>query len=199
MFGTNPICFAAPAIADKNYLLDMATSQISYSQIKHYRKNGHQLPIGWVLDERGEYTQDPEQLVSLAPLGGYKGQGLAMMVEILSCLLSSMPLDHELEHLDTGRFDVSRNIGHFMLAIDVAAFTDLEYFQDALMSLMNVVRATPARAGERVLIAGDPQAATRQERLAKGIPASAEELAILLHEAELLEMSDINQLIFVTN
>lgn len=199
MFGTNPICFAAPAIAGKNYLLDMATSQISYSQIKHYRKNGHQLPIGWALDEMGEYTQKPDQVVSLAALGGYKGQGLAMMVEILSCLLSNMPLDHELEHLDTGRFDIGRNIGHFMLAIDVKAFTNLTHFQNALMSLMNVVRATPARVGKRVLVAGDLQTSIRQERLVKGIPASAEEVSVLLNEAKLLEIPNIDQLIFSTN
>ena len=195
MFGTNPICFVAPAASGKNYLFDMATSQISYSQIKHYRKNGKQLPLGWVLDDAGEYTEQPDKVVSLAPLGGYKGQGLAMMVQILSCLLSGMPLDHDLEHLDTGRFDIGRNIGHFLLAIDVAALTNPEHFQDAVVSLMDVVRATPAREGEHVLVAGDPQAATKKQRLANGIPALKEEAAVLLREAQFLAMPEVDRLL----
>jgi len=195
MFGTNPICFAAPAGSGKNYLFDMATSQISYSQIKHYRKNDKQLPLGWVLDEAGEYTERPDDVVSLAPLGGYKGQGLAMMVQILSCLFSGMPLDHELEHLDTGRFNIGRNIGHFLLAIDVAAFTNPEHFQDSVKGLMDMVRATPARAGERVLVAGDPQAATKKQRLVNGIPALEEEAAVLQYEAQLLAMPEMDQLL----
>lgn len=195
MFGTNPICFAAPAGKDRTYLLDMATSQISYSQIKHYRKNGTKLPTGWVLDEAGQYTESPDEVVSLAPLGGYKGQGLAMMVQILSCLLAGMPLDHELEHLDTGRFDIGRNIGHFMIAIDIGAFTDPAQFQSAVAGLMAVVRETPAREGERVLVAGDPQAITRRKRLAEGIPASDEEASVLLREAQALEMPEADELL----
>jgi LDH2 family malate/lactate/ureidoglycolate dehydrogenase len=195
MFGTNPICFAAPAGKGHTYLLDMATSQISYSQIKHYRKNGMKLPTGWVLDKAGQYTESPDEVVSLAPLGGYKGQGLAMMVQILSGLLAGMPLDHELEHLDTGRFDIGRNIGHFMIAIDIGAFADPEQFQSAVASLMTAVRETPASEGERVLVAGDPQAAIRRKRLAEGIPASDEEAGVLLREAQALEMPEADELL----
>lgn len=190
MFGTNPICFAAPGSNGQAYLFDMATSQISYSQIKHYRKNGMKLPLGWVLDKNGEYTEDPDKVVSLAPLGGYKGQGLAMMVQILSCLLSDMPLDHVLEHLDTGRFDTGRNIGHFMIAIDVKAFVDPRRFQSAVMELMSLVRGTPARDGQRVLVAGDPQASTKKKRLTDGIPVLDEEAKELWREALALDMQE---------
>jgi LDH2 family malate/lactate/ureidoglycolate dehydrogenase len=182
MFGTNPICFAAPADNEDAFLFDMATSQISYSQIKHYRKHNQKLPLGWVLDCDGEYTESPDEVVSLAPLGGYKGQGLAMMVQILSAVLTGMPLDHELDHLDTGRFDTPRKIGHFLLAIDVARFTDPSTFRNEVSNLMSVVRNTPSKKGTTVLVAGDVQKAIREQRLANGIPVSAEELAALLQE-----------------
>jgi len=191
MFGTNPICFAAPGSDGQAYLFDMATSQISYSQIKHYRKNGMKLPLGWGLDEDGEHTEDPDKLVSLAPLGGYKGQGLAMMVQILSCLLTGMPLDHTLEHLDTGRFDTGRSIGHFMIAIDVKAFVDPRRFQETVMELMALVRGTPARDGQRVLVAGDREAATRKKRLAEGIPVLDAEAKELWREALALDMQEV--------
>ncbi|KPC52726.1 Ldh family oxidoreductase [Amantichitinum ursilacus] len=184
MFGTNPICFVAPGVGEQRFMLDMATSQISYSQIKHYRKNGLALPLGWVLNAAGEPTEQPADVVSLSPLGGYKGQGLAMMVQILSCLLASMPLDHELDHLDTGRFDTGRNIGHFMIAIDPSAFANPASFRQQVSRLMDDVRATPARDGARVQVAGDPQAANRQQRLQHGIPALPEEIEALLREGE---------------
>jgi LDH2 family malate/lactate/ureidoglycolate dehydrogenase len=53
---------------------------------------------------------------------------------------------------------------------------------------MSLVRGSPAREGERVLVAGDPQASTRQRRLVDGIPATDEEVAVLVREAELLGM-----------
>jgi LDH2 family malate/lactate/ureidoglycolate dehydrogenase len=188
LFGTNPLCFAAPAGKEGAYLLDMATSQISYSQIKYYRRHRQDIPWGSALNRAGDYTKDPDEVVSLAPLGGYKGQGLAMMVQIMSCLLAGTPLDHELEHLDTGRFDVGRDVAHFMIAIDVASFTDPERFQSSVAGLMSLVRGSPAREGERVLVAGDPQASTRQRRLVDGIPATDEEVAVLVQEAQLLGM-----------
>lgn len=190
LFGTNPLCFAAPAGREGAYLFDMATSQISYSQIKYYRQHHQDIPWGSALNRTGDYTANPDEVVSLAPLGGYKGQGLAMMVQILSSLLAGTPLDHELEHLDTGRFDVGRDIAHFMIAIDVASFIDPDRFQSSVAGLMSLVRSSPAREGERVLVAGDPQASTKKRRLVDGIPASDQEVATLVREAQLLGMSD---------
>jgi len=192
MFGTNPICFTAPA-DEQPFVLDMATSQISYSQVKHYRKLGLSLPLGWALDKDGNDTAEPDEVVSLSPLGGYKGQGLAMMVQVLSCLLTGMPLDHQLDHLDTGSFSKGRQIGHFMIALDISAFTDLRSFQSSLAGLMETIRSTPAQAGERINVAGDPQAQTRRNRLIAGIPASEEEASVLMAEARLcgLEVTSV--------
>jgi ureidoglycolate dehydrogenase (NAD+) len=150
--------------------------------IKHYRKNGQTLPGGWALDKFGEATENPEAVVSLSPLGGYKGQGLAMMVQILSCLLPAMPLDHELEQLDTGRFDEGRQIGHFLMAIDPARFTELDEFEARVLGLMDDVRSTPARVCAEVLVAGDLQAKAWAERLRTGIPISNEEATVLIRE-----------------
>lgn len=191
MFGTNPICFSAPTVSGEPYVFDMATSQISYSQIKHFRKNGLPLPAGWALDRQGEATQDPAHVHALSPLGGYKGQGLAMMVQMLSCLLASMPLDHELTHLDTGAFDKGRRIGHFFLAINPARFVDPQWFRQSVDTLLNVLRQSPAREGEEVQVPGDPQSRCAQERLLKGIPMNAEEADAFLTEEAACGASDL--------
>lgn len=194
IFGTNPICFSAPASNGKYYLFDMATSQVSYSQVKNYKKNNKELPLGWVLDKNGKPTTQAHEAVSLSPLGGYKGQGLAMMVQILSCLLSSMPLDNKLEHLDTGSFNISRNIGHFMIAIDISSFLDSSDFHEALTNLMNMVRETPSVENESVFVAGDIQEEIKNKRLILGIPASNEEIKTLLNEAKLIKFKEIDKL-----
>jgi LDH2 family malate/lactate/ureidoglycolate dehydrogenase len=122
----------------------------------------------------------------LAPLGGYKGQGLAMMVQILSCLLTSMPLDHELSHHDAEPYDRGRQIGHCLIAIDPARFGALERFTQNVSELMHTIRQTPAREGNAVLVAGDPQQAAIARRTRTGIPLSADEHASLLREARRL-------------
>ncbi len=191
MFGTNPICFAAPACGDDLYLFDMATSQVSYSQVKHYRRNSLELPLGWALDEHGDPAGDPSRVASLAPLGGYKGQGLAMMVQILSCLLTSMPLDHELSHLDAEPYDRGRQIGHCLIAIDPARFGSLDRFRENVSSLMQAIRETPSVDGKQVLVAGDPQRACAESRTRTGIPLSADEARSLAREARRLGLSGL--------
>lgn len=191
MFGTNPICFSTPTASGEPYVFDMATSQISYSQIKHFRKNGTPLPAGWALDSQGEATQDPVHVHALSPLGGYKGQGLAMMVQMLSCLLSTMPLDHELTHLDTGAFDKGRRIGHFFLAIDPSRFVDPHQFRQSVDALLNILRQSPARKGEQVQVPGDPQSRCARERLLGGIPLNAEEADAFLTEEAACGASDL--------
>jgi LDH2 family malate/lactate/ureidoglycolate dehydrogenase len=185
LFGTNPICFSAPLSGGRAFVLDMATSQISYSQIKYYRQQGLQLPVGWALDEDGEPTSHPERVFALSPLGGYKGQGLAMLVQILSCLLPAMPLDHELEHLDTGSFKRGRQIGHFFLAIDPGRFVEPGMFLQSLEQLLHGVRGAPARKGQQVLVAGDPQQSCLQTRRELGIPLNADEERAFLTEESL--------------
>lgn len=175
LFGTNPICFSAPMSDGPPFVFDMATSQISYSQIKHFRKQNLLLPLGWALDIDGETTQEPGRVHALSPLGGYKGQGLAMMVQILSCLFTEMPLDHELQHLDTGSFEEGRRIGHFFMAIDPSCFVDRQQFGRRVVDLLSTVRGAPARQGQEILVPGDPQARCAQARMASGIPMNPED------------------------
>ncbi|SMG05725.1 Ldh family oxidoreductase [Paraburkholderia susongensis] len=191
MFGTNPICFAAPARGTDLYLLDMATSQISYSQVKHFRRNGVELPPGWALDRNGRQVSDPALVESLATLGGYKGQGLAMMVQILSCLLTSMPFDHRLSHLDAEPYDRGRQIGHCLIAIDPARFGSLDDFTAGVSELMQTIRETPAVDGECVQVAGDPQKASIARRTQEGIPLNDDELHGLSQEAQRLGLTHI--------
>jgi ureidoglycolate dehydrogenase (NAD+) len=161
VFGTNPISMAAQGAGDDLFCADFATSQVSYSKVKHHRAHGLPLEPGWVVE--GEETV-------LQPLGGHKGQCLGMMVEILCALLAGMPLDAELSHLYTPPFDEPRRVAHLFIALDVAAFRDPGAFREHLSGLLGEVRAEPAVAGARVMTPGDLEAETAARRRRQGVP-----------------------------
>ena len=178
--GTNPLSIAARGDDDELYCLDMATSQVSYSQVKALLARGEPLPAGWALRADGSDALGARQLgevVALKPLGGYKGQGLAMAITILCALLGDAPLDHELSHLYDPPFDAGRQVSHLFIALDIASFVDPAVFRRRLTEYLRHVRDQPAPPRGVVHAPGDPEAVAVRDRLAHGVPLSNEELA----------------------
>jgi LDH2 family malate/lactate/ureidoglycolate dehydrogenase len=184
VLGTNPLAFAAPAGHNQRFLLDMATSTVAANKVKVYDLNDKPVPAGWVLDENGQPVTDAAQALDylrnrdvggLTPLGGvaemasHKGYGLAMMVHILGGALSGASFSPI--RVRTQRPEDPDNIGHFFLALDPTAFREPGAFEADLDAAIDVLHATPALDPDQpVLVAGDPEAATREERLREGIP-----------------------------
>ncbi|GGF25847.1 malate dehydrogenase [Aliidongia dinghuensis] len=181
MFGTNPIAFAAPAKRNPPFLLDMATSTAALGKITIASRVGKPIPDGWAVDPDGRSITDPDAALShrrLTPLGstramgGHKGYGLAMMVEVLCTTLSGAQFGalRERRDPDAARHDV----GHFFLAIDPDAFREEGAFEADLDEMIDALRATRAAdPAEPVQVAGDPEVRARAERQRNGIPLSA--------------------------
>jgi LDH2 family malate/lactate/ureidoglycolate dehydrogenase len=191
-FGTNPIAVAAPARRNKPFLLDMATSTAAIGKLKLAQMAGKRVPEGWAVNAAGHPVTDPDEalkdrrLVALGgtrELGGHKGYGLAMMVEILSSTLPGaqfallrMQRDPGARHAD---------VGHFFMAIDPAAFRAPGEFEAELDEMIDALRATrPADPERPVLVPGDPEHAERARRLQHGIPVPAKLRELLLGYAE---------------
>jgi ureidoglycolate dehydrogenase (NAD+) len=166
VFGTNPISMAVRGAGGDLFCADFATSQVSYSKVKHHRAHGIPLEPDWVVEGDGDV---------LKPLGGHKGQCLAMMVEILCALIAGMPLDSELSHLYAPPYGEPRRVAHLFLALDVEAFRPLAAFRADLSRFLGEVRAEPAAAGARVVAPGDLEAESTAERRERGIPLEDEE------------------------
>jgi LDH2 family malate/lactate/ureidoglycolate dehydrogenase len=185
LFGTNPLSMAVGGLGDDLFCADLATSQVSYSKVKHRREQGLPLEPGWAVAADGgdaaakgeDGPAGPAEIAALKPLGGYKGHCLNMIVEILCALLAGTPLDHELSHLYIEPYDEPRRVAHLFLALDAAAFLDPDDFRSSLSRLMATVREQPATAGERVIVPGDLEAESAAARRAEGIPLTDDEAA----------------------
>ncbi len=169
--GTNPIALAAPA-SDGLFVLDMATSQVAANRVWAASDEGRPIPEGWAVDEHGASTTDPAAAQAMVPLGGYKGYGLAMMVEILSGLLAGAGVGFGVSPLFDAD-DRPQQVGHFHLALDPERTVGRAGFEEMLQDLLERLRRSPPAGGfPEVQVPGDPEERTRREREDEGVPVA---------------------------
>jgi ureidoglycolate dehydrogenase (NAD+) len=127
--GTNPISFSVPTDREFPITLDMATSVVAMGKIQEVsRREDTEIPSDWAVDEHGEPTTDPHEAVAARPLGGPKGYGLAVIVDVLCGLVTGAGTSPEIGPL-YDEFTEPMRLGHAVGAIDVSAFRDPEAFR----------------------------------------------------------------------
>lgn len=169
-FGTNPLAFGFPAGEEQAVILDMATSTVAYGKIMQAQEKCEPIPAGWAVDQKGKEITDPSQYFALLPFGGPKGYGLAMVVDILSGILTGSAFGPHV-NLMYGDYDRKRKLGHFFMAINVSMFTEEELFLKKMDQMIREIHATPPAEGfDRVMAPGEPESVTERERLKYGIP-----------------------------
>ena len=174
-FGTNPISIAFPRANGEPVCLDMATSQVAWNKVLNARIENETLDEGIAVDERGNPTTDPHQARAGIPLGGpiygYKGYGLAFMIDLLCGAMNGMTYGR---HINSMYEDLQnpRKIGHLMIAIDPDRFAGgatIEATVDA------VVRDLKAQGD--ILFPGEPELIEQEVRARSGIPIDDAALA----------------------
>jgi len=186
--GTNPLAFAAPGGIEGGIVLDMATSQVAWGKVDLAARMGQKIPLGWATDREGRPTEDPVEALSglMQPLGGYKGYGLALMVEILCAALTGAAFG---PHLVDPASQSEQNVGHFFAAIDVERFMPLEQFKARMKQLVDEIHACPPAEGvERIYVPGEIELETALRRQREGIPLTAEQVAELAQMGEELSV-----------
>jgi LDH2 family malate/lactate/ureidoglycolate dehydrogenase len=168
--GSNPIAFGAPGGREPPVIIDLSTTHAAWGKVIVARQEGKPIPPDWGVDSRGKPTTDAAQVVGLAPTGGHKGYALALMIEILCAHLAGVPFGMHVTKM-YGELDQPRNLGHFMLALDVARFTDPDAFRSQLDLLVREIRAQdPADPSRPPLAPGDPERLSAARRAKEGIP-----------------------------
>lgn len=165
--GTNPISVAAPS-DDLPVVLDMAPSVVALGKLILAQKLGKSIPEGWALDKDGRPTTDPAagRAGSLVPIGGAKGSGLAIMVDVLCGILSGGPYGPHLHDL----YVMDEGVSHFLGAIDIAHFIEPAAFKSALSAMSREIKALKKADGvEEIFLPGERSGRKAEENAANGI------------------------------
>ena len=176
VIGTNPIAIGAPIEDMPPFLLDMATSVVSTGKFELYRRKDKPIPEGWGVDRYGEITTDPNEVLSEGAelplggigeiLGGHKGYGLSLVVDILSGVLTNATWSKWVKNTD----EKNSNVGHMFIAINVEAFMPLEEFKRRMKEMIMDIKKSKAKEGKKIWYPGEKGALTAETRLKIGIP-----------------------------
>ena len=167
MFGTNPIAVSVPATDGRMFTLDMATTCVTRGKIEVHEREGKSIPHGWAVDTTGRGTSDARQLLEdmlyqrgggILPLGGegellggHKGYGLAVLVDILCAITSGGEFGKSVKDSEA----TSARVCHFFGAIRLDLFRDPGQFKQDMGRLLDELTASEvAQGSERVYYAG---------------------------------------------
>jgi len=190
VLGTNPIAVAAPAGHERPFVLDMATTTVSLGKAEIAAQLDKPIPEGWAIDKDGQPMLDAHRALrdfkaklggGMLPLGGegellggYKGYGLALWVEVFSAILSgaafatfTYPKTPEGKPLPSG-------VGHFFGAWRIDAFRPPDEFKTAMDGLQQLIKRSPKAPGhDRIYVAGEKEYEAMERNMREGIPLNA--------------------------
>jgi LDH2 family malate/lactate/ureidoglycolate dehydrogenase len=185
--GTSPFAFGAPGgERSAPIILDMATSVVARGKIRRAAASGEPIPEGWALDAEGRPTTDARAAYEgiVLPLGGPKGSGLSLMMEVLGGVMSGSAFGGEVgnQYLDHDR---PQGVGHCFIALRPDLAVSADAYRARIDALVERAKESPRLHEDRpILMPGEPEALTEAERLRNGIPLSAEDRAGLRDEAK---------------
>jgi len=166
VFGTNPMAFACPVADSSPWVFDFATSALSNGDTQIAAREGHLLKESSGIDNNGQPTNNPEQILNggaLLPFGGHKGSALILMVEILAAALTGGAFSHKVDFKDHPGAETPRT-GQLFIVIDPQRGNNY-LFANRVAELLNIIRAS----GENVRIAGDKRLQKRKLAEQQGI------------------------------
>lgn len=186
IFGTNPIAMAVPTGKEVPILIDMSTSIVARGKIIAASKKREPIPEGWALDKEGTSTTDPAKALEGAVLtmAGPKGYALALMVDILSGVLTGGGFGTGVKSMYKDLTQAA-NVGHFLMALSVESFMPKDEFYARVEALSGSIKSARKRGGvSEVYLPGERKFKAKEERTKKGI---------VLDEATLNELKEISE------
>ena len=182
LLGTNPIIFAVPTGSAYPVVMDISTTIVASGKIQAAQREGKSIDPTWAKDYNGQSTTDPNQAYSLNPIAQHKGYGLAVMVDMLSALLSKAAFG-----TDIGLFSKleMENTGFYMILIDPEKFMPIEKFKalaDRFVRMFKDSRKAPGV--EEIFLPGEIEFRKYEKNVKDGMefsPALEAELVQLAH------------------
>ena len=184
--GNSPLGFGVPNPGGKPFLLDMAMSVVARAKIRNAFKRGENIPDTWATDRTGVPTKDPQAALEgfLLPIGGHKGYGLALLVDMFAGLLSNAAyLTHVKSWVDAP--DEPQNLGHFFILIDTKKLGSSEWLTARMTDFANILHdSPPADTSHPVIVPGEIELKKMEQQKETGILLDPAVLELLHHHAK---------------
>ena len=155
LFGTNPICFGAPT-GNTPFIFDSSASMINRGKIRRAEKLGLKIPFGVALNKKGKITTDAKQALqgTQLPIAGFKGSGLAWMVDILSGVLTGS--SHGGKTKDPfDDFSGPQNVGHLFITINPNVFSGNSFLKEMKKNIKLVKKLPKAKGFSSIMYPGE--------------------------------------------
>jgi LDH2 family malate/lactate/ureidoglycolate dehydrogenase len=173
LLGTNPFAIAIPAGKEQPVVLDLATTVVARGRIMLYAKQNKPLEPGWAFDDRGRPTVDPHAALKglLAPIGGYKGYGIGLAIDLLCGVMTGSNYGAHFPGFLADNMTEPTDVGSIFAAINVESFMDLAEFKARMDKALTEVKTSEKAEGtKRIYIPGEIEFEMKAERLKNGIP-----------------------------
>jgi LDH2 family malate/lactate/ureidoglycolate dehydrogenase len=172
LLGNNPFGYAIPAGEERPLVMDLALSVVAKGKIVHAMKSGTPIPDTWAYNKRGQPTTDAREAFEglVAPVGGYKGYGMAFVMGIISGLLNGAAFVHSVTDFYADLTE-PQNAGHYFQAIDISAFMDPPEFRAKMDESIRAMHSAEKAVGfERIYVPGEMEWESREKKLQAGVP-----------------------------
>ena len=175
-FGTNPIAASFPTGKGFAIKIDLSTSAIARGNIIAAAKKNEPIPLGWALDADGQPTTDPERALvgTVLTMAGHKGYALALMVEMLSGVLSGAAIGSDIGSMYKN-LDRKQDVGHFFCLLHINAFMDYAEFIRRVDETIDRLKAGKKMAGvDEILVPGERSSRIAKVNKKNGVPLGPE-------------------------
>jgi len=195
---TNPISMAMAVGNEPKPMLDLATSTVAFGKARVAHNKGVEMPEGCLIDIDGVPTNNPSPMVedrqgALTAFGQHKGSGLGLFVELFAGALVSRDTAATAEHMPHGAINAL-----FSVILDPAAFDDVSAFEERATGFYDYIkRLKPVDGTDEVLMPGEPELRSREERSANGIDVDEETVRQLIEIGGKFNLAegDLNKLL----
>ena len=183
--GNSPLGFGVPGADGAHFMLDMAMSVVARAKIRNALKAGESIPDTWGTDKHGRKTTDPRAALDgfLQPIGGHKGYGLALLVDMFAGVLSNAAyLTHVKSWVDAP--DEPQNLGHFFILIDTSRLGSAAWLVERMRDFAQILHGSPpAEEGKPVIVPGEIELRNMARQRIQGVDVDAAVLALLQQRA----------------
>lgn len=187
VIGNNPLAYAVPAGIEKPLLLDIATSAAAGGKIIAAKTLGKTIPDNWLVDADGVPTTDPGAYLlggSLLPMAGHKGYGLALLVEVLTSVLTGAGITRDVKSWGN-ELSSPTQTGHAFIAINVGSIMPIEEFKTRMDRMIRQIKESPkAKGAERIFLPGEIEWEKYEKAFKEGIVLPEDVVENLIGMAE---------------